>query len=615
MEETTFAADPMRLMIAAAVGIIVLLVLIIKFKLHPVLSMMISAIIIGAGAGMPLTMISDTVEKGVGKTLQGIALLVGLGSMFGGILEVSGGAQRIAETLIHKFGQKKAGWALGLTGLVIGTTVFFEAGVVVLIPLAFSVAKQTKKSTLYYAIPLLSGLASGYAFVPPSAGSVLVANALGVNLGTMIMVGIPTALICMLVSGIIWGGFIGNKIFTELPANVGEIKDDGKELPSFGLVLGVILIPLVLILLSTLSKYMPLPAGIQDVLGFLGKPFLALGLTGLVIGTTVFFEAGVVVLIPLAFSVAKQTKKSTLYYAIPLLSGLASGYAFVPPSAGSVLVANALGVNLGTMIMVGIPTALICMLVSGIIWGGFIGNKIFTELPANVGEIKDDGKELPSFGLVLGVILIPLVLILLSTLSKYMPLPAGIQDVLGFLGKPFLALTIATLAAMYFLGIRRGFSGAQLKKILDHSLRPVGMILLVIASGGVIRWMLQDSGLGNIIGPALEKSGLPLILIAFFIAILVRASVGSSIVAMTMASGIMATMPAVMDTSMLYRAAMCCAICGGATALSHVNDAGFWLVGTFLEIDEKTTLKSWTIMETLIGVTALIVSLVISIFA
>ena len=224
MEETTFAADPMRLMIAAAVGIIVLLVLIIKFKLHPVLSMMISAIIIGAGAGMPLTMISDTVEKGVGKTLQGIALLVGLGSMFGGILEVSGGAQRIAETLIHKFGQKKAGWALGLTGLVIGTTVFFEAGVVVLIPLAFSVAKQTKKSTLYYAIPLLSGLASGYAFVPPSAGSVLVANALGVNLGTMIMVGIPTALICMLVSGIIWGGFIGNKIFTELPANVGEIK-------------------------------------------------------------------------------------------------------------------------------------------------------------------------------------------------------------------------------------------------------------------------------------------------------------------------------------------------------------------------------------------------------
>ena len=250
MEETTFVADPMRLMLAAAIGIVILLVLIIKFKLHPVLSMMISAIIIGAGAGMPLTMISDTVEKGVGKTLQGIALLVGLGSMFGAILEESGGAQTLAVTMVRKFGDEKAAWALGITGLVIAMPVFFDAGLIILIPLAFSLAKRTGRSVLYYAIPLLAGLASGYAFVPPSAGSVLVANALGVNLGTMIMIGVPTALICMLVSGIIWGGFIGNKIFTELPVNVEEIKDDGKEMPPFGLVLGMILIPLVLILLS-----------------------------------------------------------------------------------------------------------------------------------------------------------------------------------------------------------------------------------------------------------------------------------------------------------------------------------------------------------------------------
>ena len=451
MEEMVFAADPVRLIAAAVVGIAVLLILIIRFKLHPIISMMLSAVIIGVGAGMPLSMISETVEKGVGKTLQGIALLVGLGSMFGGILEASGGAQKIAETLIDKFGQKKAGWALGITGLVIGTTVFFEAGVVVLIPLVFSVVRTTKKSTLYYAIPLLAGLASGYAFVPPSAGSVLTANALDVNLGMMIMVGVPTAIISMLIAGIIWGGFIGNKIFAALP-------EDGNE--------------------------------------------------------TVHSE-----------------------------------------------------------------------------------------------------KELPPFGLVLSVVLIPLVLILLGTISKYVAIPQSVADILGFIGKPFFALTIATLAAMYFLGIRRGFTGAQIKAIFDKSLKPTGMILLVIASGGVIRWMLQDSGLGNIIGPILESSSMPLILVAFLIALLVRASVGSSIVAMTMASGIMASMPAVMETSMLYRAVMCCAICGGATALSHVNDAGFWLVGTFLHIDEKTTLKSWTVMETLIGVSALIVSMIISIVA
>ncbi len=451
MTEAVFSAEPTRLVIAAAIGIALLLFLIIRFKLHPVISMMIAAIVIGAGAGMPLALIAETVEKGVGKTLQGIALLIGLGSMFGGILEISGGAQRIAQTLIDRFGQKKAGWALALTGMVIGTTVFFEAGVVILIPLAFNVAKQTKKSTLIYAIPLLAGLASGYAFVPPSAGSVLVAGTLGVNLGMMIAVGIPVALVASVVAGIIWGNVIGEKIHTPLPENVEAMSSEGKALPGFGLVLTIILIPLFLILLSTVSSYLP------------------------------------------------------------------------------------------------------------------------------VGERA--------------------------------------QEILGFLGEPFLALTIATLAAMYLLGTRQGYSRDELKKILDHSLRPVGMILLVIASGGVIRWMLQDSGLGDIIGPVLEKSGMPLILVGFLIACLVRASVGSSIVAMTMASGIMAAMPALADCSMLYRAAMCCAICGGATALSHVNDAGFWLVSAFLEIDEKTTLKSWSVMETLIGVTGLVMGLVISIFA
>ena len=231
MTEPVFMADPTRLILAAAVGILLLLFLIIKFKLHPVISMMISAIVIGVGAGMPLSLIGETVEKGVGKTLQGIALLIGLGSMFGGILEISGGAQKIAQTLIQKFGQTKAGWALGLTGLVIGTTVFFEAGVVILIPLAFNVAKQTKKSTLCYAIPLLAGLASGYAFVPPSAGSVLVANALGVSLGTMIAVGIPVAVISTVIAGIVWGRVIGNKIFTSLPANIEEVKDKERGLP------------------------------------------------------------------------------------------------------------------------------------------------------------------------------------------------------------------------------------------------------------------------------------------------------------------------------------------------------------------------------------------------
>ena len=111
------------------------------------------------------------------------------------------------------------------------------------------------------------------------------------------------------------------------------------------------------------------------------------------------------------------------------------------------------------------------------------------------------------------------------------------RPVLEFLGTPFVALIIAVLCAMYFLGKKQGYDGEQLKKILDRSLRPTGQILLVITGGGIIRWVLQDCGMGNIIGPALEKSGLPLVLVAFLIAALIRASVGAAVVAMTMAAG------------------------------------------------------------------------------
>lgn len=245
MADPTFMADPTRLGVSAIIGIVLLLALIIKFKLHPVLSMMVSAIFIGIGAGMPLDLVASTVTKGVGMTLQNIALLIGLGSMFGQILEESGGAKKIAQTFIDKFGQGHSSWALGITGLVIGTTVFFEAGVVVLIPLAFSVAFQTKKSTLYYGIAFLAGLAAGYAFVPPSAGSVLVAGTLGVDLGTLILVGVPTAFIAMAVAGVAWGRNVGGRFFVEVPEHVAAAEEEGdqKEAPSFGMVLAIALTP------------------------------------------------------------------------------------------------------------------------------------------------------------------------------------------------------------------------------------------------------------------------------------------------------------------------------------------------------------------------------------
>lgn len=276
-----------------------------------------------------------------------------------------------------------------------------------------------------------------------------------------------------------------------------------------------------------------------------------------------------------------------------------------------------LGVNLGVMIAVGVPVGIIAVICAGVLWGKFCGKRIYAELPSNLREIADteEEKKLPPFGTVLAIILIPLVLILLNTITDYLSLPTAVKSVFEFLGTPFVALIIATLFAMLFLGKKQGYSGDDMKKILDRALKPTGMILLVITGGGIIRWVLQNAGMGDIIGPALEKSGLPLILVAFLIAALIRSSVGAAVVAMTMAAGIMASMPAVQALSPVELAAMVCAINGGATAFSHVNDSGFWLVGSLLEIDEKNTLKSWTVMETIIGVVGLVCALVISIFA
>ena len=150
---------------------------------------------------------------------------------------------------------------------------------------------------------------------------------------------------------------------------------------------------------------------------------------------------------------------------------------------------------------------------------------------------------------------------------------------------------------------------------MTKSLEPVGLILLVTACGGVLRYILQYSGLGEIIGGAVASASLPIVVVAFVVAALVRISVGAATVAMTMAAGIIAAMPEIAALSPLHLACVTASIAGGATVCSHFNDSGFWLVKTLVGMDEKTTLRTWTIMETLVGATGFVVALVISLFA
>lgn len=447
----TVVLDPTRLVIAALVGLALLLVLIIKFKIHAMISILIGAITIGLVAGMPFSEIVLAVNDGIGNTLKGIALLVGLGSMFGAILEASGGAQTLAVTMVRKFGDEKAAWALGLTGLVIAMPVFFDAGLIILIPLAFSLAKKTKRSTLFYVIPLLAGLAVGHAFIPPTPGPVLVATMLNVDLGWVILVGILCGTVAMIVAGPIWGSICGKKYMVPVPEHVANQEDF-------------------------------------------------------------------------------------------------------------------------------------------------------------------DESKLPKFGTIVLIILIPLVLIILKSLAGVVSAMAPVASIFTFLGEPFVALLIATVVAMFVLGTKHGYSLEELEKIMTKSLEPTGLILLVTACGGVLRYVLQYSGLGDLIGNAVASINMPIVVVAFVVAALVRICVGSSTVAMTMAAGIIAAMPGIADLSPLYLACTVAAVAGGATVCSHFNDSGFWLVKSLVGIDEKTTLKTWTIMETLVGVTGFVVAFIISCF-
>ena len=305
---------------------------------------------------------------------------------------------------------------------------------------------------------------------------------------------------------------------------------------------------------------------------------------------------------------------------IALLVGLAVGHAFIPPTPGPVLVATMLGVDLGWVILIGIFCGIFCgifaMIAAGPIWGSICGKKYMIEVPEHVAQQADiDESKLPKFGTIVGIIMIPLLLIIANSVAKVVPALAGIQPVLAFLGEPFMALLLATIAAMYLLGTRHGYTNAQLEKIMTKSLEPTGMILLVTACGGVLRYMLQNSGLGDVIGNAVANASLPLVLVAFIVAALVRISVGSATVAMTMAAGIISAMPGLSELSPLYLACVTAAIAGGSTVCSHFNDSGFWLVKSLVGMDEKTTLKTWTIMETLVGGVGFLVALVISFFA
>ncbi len=440
------------LIMVALAGIFLLLFLVIRTKLHAFVALLLVSLLVGIAAGMPLGEVITSIQNGMGGTLGFVAVVVGLGAMFGKMLEVSGGAERLASTMISKFGEDKAQWALGVTGFIVAIPVFFDVGFIILVPIVYGLARKTGKSLLHYGIPLLAGLAVTHSFIPPTPGPIAVAELVGAELGWVILFGVIAGVPAMILAGPVFGRFIGKKLHIEIPDYMElEEKEYDKDLPSFGMITSLILIPLVLILLNTLS-----------------------------------------------------------------------------------------------------------------------------------GVLLEEGNT--------------------------------VREILTFLGHPFVALTIATLLTFYLLGTKRGYSRQEIQDIATKALEPAGIIILVTGAGGVFKQVLIDSGVGEVLGDMMGDSALPPIVLAFLIASAVRVAQGSATVAMVTAAGLITPLLEMVGMTGPALGLIVIAIASGATVLSHVNDSGFWLVNRYFGMDVKDTLKSWTVMETIIGLTGFVVVLIISFF-
>ncbi|GAA5619589.1 inner membrane permease YgbN [Brucella sp. NBRC 12951] len=433
-------------LISIAVGaVLLLLLLIIRFRVHAFVALIIVSLLTALATGIPAGNILTTITSAFGSTLGGVALLVGLGAMLGRLLEISGGAQALADDLIRRFGEKRAPMALGIASLIFGFPIFFDAGLVVMLPVVFTVARRLKGSLLLYGIPVAAAFSVMHVFVPPHPGPVAASELLGADVGLLILVGIVVVIPVWFIAGHLFGAWSGKKIVLPIPDSfdAGKNGEEAVNPPSSGLVMLLLLLPLVLIFINT----------------------------------------------GLDFARAQ-------------------------------------------------------------------------------GWVSAD---------------------------------ANWYQLARMIGSTPVALLISVLVASYVLGPRRGRDAASVERILDSALGPVCSIILITGAGGMFGGVLRASGIGDALSNAFADTGLPVVVAGFLIATILRVAQGSATVALITAAGLI--QPAVQAAGYhgLETAAVVIALAAGSVMLSHVNDSGFWLVGRFFNMDVKTTLKTWTVLETLIG--------------
>nr|WP_208382397.1 gluconate:H+ symporter [Microbacterium ulmi] len=335
-----------------------------------------------------------------------------------------------------------------------------------------------------------------------------------------------------------------------------------------------------------------------------------MALVGAVIGLPMFFEIGLVLLIPVIILVARRSGLPLMKIAIPTLAGLSAMHGLVPPHPGPLIAIDALGANLGLTLAFGVIVAIPTIIVAGPLFSTFAARWAPVPVPAMFVTPEDDGVDAaqrprPSFVAALSAILLPVVLMMVKALADIIaPDAEGTwKVVLDFIGTPAIALLITVIYGIFVLGAGGRMNRTTVAKSLESSLPPIAGILLIVGAGGAFKQVLIDTGIGEVITRAVLDSGISVLLLGWVVAVLVRVATGSATVATVTAAGLMTPVAATLAGPEV--ALLVLAIGAGSVFLSHVNDAGFWLVKQYLGTSLPQNFKTWTVLECLISVVGL----------
>ncbi|WP_291960355.1 gluconate:H+ symporter [Maribacter sp.] len=338
----------------------------------------------------------------------------------------------------------------------------------------------------------------------------------------------------------------------------------------------------------------------------------AVVLTGFIVGIPMFYSVGFVILVPLVFTIAAATGLPLLYVGLPMLASLSVTHGYLPPHPAPTALASMFNADIGKTLLYGIIVAIPAIIVAGPLLSRTLNGINATPLKEFLNPVVLKEDEMPSMANSIISALLPVILIAVAALAQLL-LPADffLTKVLVFMGNPAIAMLIAVLVAIYTLGLGQGKSMKEVMDSVGSAITGITMVLLIIAGSGALKQVLIDSGVSEYIGGILEQSSISPLILAWLIATVIRVCVGSATVAGLTAAGIV--LPLVQGTGVSPEL-MVLAIGSGSLMLSHVNDSGFWLFKEYFNLSVKDTLKSWTVMETTVGVMGLIGVLAINAF-